>query len=113
MTTQLDTEGATALGLVAQMMASHRIHCVVVWGDAEPDAEGGWGVVSDLDLVGVAASEDIAFRTAGGSARTPSATRSTRSACCRRSTSPPTSPAHGCRSNKARDEGRRRHDQGL
>jgi CBS domain-containing protein len=53
------------------MMASHRIHSVVVWGDAEPDAEGVWGVVSDLDLIGVAASEDIAFRTAGGSARTP------------------------------------------
>jgi CBS domain-containing protein len=93
MTTQLDTPSATALdrasvaeamhagvvtcspgtplGLVAQMMASHRIHSVVVWGDAEPDAEGVWGVVSDLDLIGVAATEDIAFRTAGGSAHTP------------------------------------------
>ena len=93
MTTQLDTERATALdrasvaeamhagvvtcspgtplALVARMMASHRIHSVVVWGDAEPDAEGVWGVVSDLDLIGVAATEDIAFRTAGGSARTP------------------------------------------
>jgi CBS domain-containing protein len=93
MTTQLDTPGATALdrasvaeamhagvvtcspgtplGLVARMMASHRIHSVVVWGDAESDAEGVWGVVSDLDLIGVAASEDLAFRTAGGSARSP------------------------------------------
>ena len=93
MTTQVSSPGATALDrasvaeamhagvvtcspstpleLVARMLASHRIHCVVVWGDDEPDSEGVWGVVSDLDLIGVAATEDVTARTAGGSARTP------------------------------------------
>lgn len=62
---------ATPLHLVAQMMVAHRIHCVVVWGDEEPDAEGVWGVVSDVDLVDIAATEDVGARTAGGSARSP------------------------------------------
>jgi CBS domain-containing protein len=62
---------ATPLHLVARMMVAHRIHSVVVWGDEEPDAEGVWGVVSDLDLVDVGATEDVGGRTAGGSARTP------------------------------------------
>jgi CBS domain-containing protein len=62
---------ATPLHLVAQMMVAHRIHSVVVWGDEEPDAEGVWGVVSDLDLVEIGAMEDVGARTAGGSARSP------------------------------------------
>jgi CBS domain-containing protein len=62
---------ATPLHLVAQMMVAHRIHSVVVWGDEEPDAEGVWGVVSDVDLVEIAAAEDVSNRTAGGSARSP------------------------------------------
>jgi CBS domain-containing protein len=53
------------------MMVSHRIHSVVVWGDDEPDAEGVWGVVSDLDLVEIGATEDVGHRTAGESARSP------------------------------------------
>ena len=61
---------ATPLELVARMLATHRIHCVVVWGDDEADAEGVWSVVSDLDLIDVAATEDVAACTAGGSART-------------------------------------------
>lgn len=42
----------TPLKKVAQMMAGHRIHSVVVWSEAqEADEEGTlWGVVSDLDL---------------------------------------------------------------
>lgn len=42
----------TPLAQVAQMMAGHRIHSVVVWSEAqEADEEGTlWGVVSDLDL---------------------------------------------------------------
>ena len=42
----------TPLTKVAQMMAGHRIHSVVVWSDPqEADEEGTlWGVVSDLDL---------------------------------------------------------------
>ncbi|HEY7708177.1 MAG TPA: CBS domain-containing protein [Gaiellaceae bacterium] len=57
---------------VARTMAQQRIHCVVVW--QEPATGAGpelWGVVSDLDLVKVAAGEDVGGRTAGGSARTP------------------------------------------
>ena len=42
---------------VARVMAAHRIHCVVVWGDTDLDACGVWGVVSDLDLV---AAGDVA-----------------------------------------------------
>jgi CBS domain-containing protein len=37
---------------VAALMAHHRIHCVVVWGDSDLDSTGIWGVVSDLDLIG-------------------------------------------------------------
>jgi CBS domain-containing protein len=57
---------------VARTMAQQRIHCLVVW--QEPTAGGDpelWGVVSDLDLVKVAATEDPGGRTAGGSAATP------------------------------------------
>lgn len=61
------------LETVAQMMSAYGIHCVVVFGD-DDQAKGGtplWGVVSDLDLVSVAASEDISGETAGSSAATP------------------------------------------
>lgn len=61
------------LTLVAAMMATHRIHCVVVY-----DAEGGltgtdtlWGVISDLDLVGSALGSDFDRRTAGSIAASP------------------------------------------
>ena len=40
----------TPLAKVAQMMAGHNIHCVVVSG------ETFWGVVSDLDLAGAIAA---------------------------------------------------------
>jgi CBS domain-containing protein len=42
----------TPLTKVAQMMAGHRIHSVVVWSDPQEANEDGtlWGVVSDLDL---------------------------------------------------------------
>lgn len=63
----------TPLKTVAQMMAVHRIHCVVVFaGSADDDPDGNvWGVVSDLDLVRAAAAQDIETLTAGGTARTP------------------------------------------
>lgn len=57
---------------VARTMLQRRIHCVVVWH--EPATASGpqlWGVVSDLDLVKVAAIEDTGARTAGDSAATP------------------------------------------
>jgi CBS domain-containing protein len=42
----------TPLTKVAQMMAGHRIHSVVVWSDPQEADEDGtlWGVVSDLDV---------------------------------------------------------------
>ena len=48
----------TPLTTVAQLMAGHRIHCVVVWSEArEADVDGTlWGVVSDLDVAKVIAA---------------------------------------------------------
>ena len=48
----------TPLTKVAQMMAGHRIHSVVVWSEPHKGDEDGtlWGVVSDLDLAGAIAA---------------------------------------------------------
>ena len=54
----------TSLPDVAKMMVRHRIHCVVVLGDAGDDAQH-WGVVTDLDLAEMAAAGSIDERTAG------------------------------------------------
>lgn len=60
------------LTAVARTMAANRIHCVVVWNEpARSEAPELWGVVSDLDLIKVAATEELSTRTAGGSAATP------------------------------------------
>jgi len=60
------------LTAIARTMATNRIHCVVVWNEpARNEAAELWGVVSDLDLVKIAATEDMSARTAGGSAATP------------------------------------------
>lgn len=71
-------EGVVTCGLhapmseVARKMAANRIHCVVVWNEpARNEAAELWGVVSDLDLVKIASTEDLSGRTAGGSAATP------------------------------------------
>jgi CBS domain-containing protein len=57
---------------VAHTMAVDRIHCVVVWNEPARNEEAElWGVVSDLDLVKIAATADLAQRTAGVSAATP------------------------------------------
>jgi CBS domain-containing protein len=57
---------------VARKMATNRIHCVVVWNEpARNETAELWGVVSDLDLVKVAATGDLSARTAGESAATP------------------------------------------
>jgi CBS domain-containing protein len=61
--------GAT-LREVARMMANIGIHAVVVWGDAEEDAEGAWGIVSDLDLVSAAARGETLAGSAVGAAHT-------------------------------------------
>jgi len=60
----------TSLTTVAQMMAAHRVHCIVGFGDVTEDDTRLWGLVSDLDLVAVAAGEGLEGRTAGGSAAT-------------------------------------------
>lgn len=43
-------DGSTSLRVVAGIMAEARIHCVLVEGAGSPE-RGGWGLVSDLDLV--------------------------------------------------------------
>lgn len=71
-------EGVVTCGLyapmseVARKMAANRIHCVVVWNEpARNEAAELWGVVSDLDLVKIASTEDLSGRAAGDSAATP------------------------------------------
>ncbi len=53
----------TPMRTVARMMASYRVHAVVVF------AEDGWSIVSDLDLVEACSAVDD--RTAGSSAASP------------------------------------------
>ncbi len=66
---------SATLAEVAERMATQRIHCVVVprehGGTSGP--EGGWGVVSDIDLVGAAGARQTDL-TAGGIAATPPVT---------------------------------------
>jgi CBS domain-containing protein len=60
---------------VARTMLQRRIHCVVVWHEPATASDPQlWGVISDLDLVKVAATEETGARTAGGSAATPALT---------------------------------------
>jgi CBS domain-containing protein len=63
----------TPLPTVARMMASYRIHAVVVFREESDDVgeAGLWGVVSDLDLVKAASAGDFEGRTARGTAVTP------------------------------------------
>jgi CBS domain-containing protein len=51
----------TPLREAARIMATYRIHCLVV---SDPAPDRPWGVVSDLDLA-AAAGEDVTRRTAG------------------------------------------------
>ena len=57
---------------VAQTMATHHVHCVVVAGVATDDSGGDhliWGLVSDMDMVR-AAESGLEGHTAGDAART-------------------------------------------
>lgn len=64
----------TPLKVVARMMATHRIHCVVVLGDPKTYFDRGvWRIVSDLDLVR-ASGPGWHERTAGDAATTPAVT---------------------------------------
>jgi CBS domain-containing protein len=60
----------TPLETVAEMMASHRVHCVVGFGDDTGRKARLWGLVSDLDLVGMAAAEGLEGQSAGAGAAT-------------------------------------------
>lgn len=59
----------TPLSTVAELMATQRVHCVVVADDPE-HAGSLWGVVSDLDLVAAAAVRALDEQSAGASAAT-------------------------------------------
>jgi CBS domain-containing protein len=63
----------TPLTAVAHLMAEHRVHCIVGFGDVTDDDTSLWGVVSDLDLVTAFASGDVAL-TAGAVAATEAVT---------------------------------------
>ncbi len=61
------------LATVARMMVQYRVHCVVALGESRDEHQASgrlWGLISDLDLARIAASERIDDRTAGGSAAT-------------------------------------------
>jgi CBS domain-containing protein len=59
-----------SLATVAELMASHSVHAVVVVDQPE-DVHAVWGVISDLDLVAAASLRDLDEQTAGGTAATP------------------------------------------
>lgn len=54
----------TLLSTVAQLMAQHRIHSVIV----ADNAGSLWGVISDLDLVAAASVRDLEEQSAGATA---------------------------------------------
>jgi CBS domain-containing protein len=71
MSAPLVTCGADVpLDEVAELMARHRIHALVVLADRTPIAGRGWGILSDLDLV-AAEPVDWPDVTAGRIAGTP------------------------------------------
>jgi signal-transduction protein with cAMP-binding, CBS, and nucleotidyltransferase domain len=55
---------------VARLMATYRVHAVLVTSHGE-DAEGGWGVVSDTALLRAAEKGTVDEVTAGSVAETP------------------------------------------
>jgi len=63
----------TSLRSVAALMASERVHCVVVTEDPL-DTSSLWGVVSDLDLVAAATVRPLDGQPAGGTAMKPAVT---------------------------------------
>lgn len=67
-----------SLAQVAELMASHQVHCVVVEEDELADSDSPWGLVSDLDLVAAASVRDLDAQTAGPTAATAALTISPR-----------------------------------
>jgi CBS domain-containing protein len=66
----------TSLRTVARMMASYRVHAIVVHahGDDDLSAGDGWGVVTDVDLVRAALDDNVDVVTARQVAATPALT---------------------------------------
>lgn len=60
-----------SLEVVAALMSSERVHCVVVRGADEGSL---WGVVSDLDLIAAASVRPLSVQRAGGTAMRPAVT---------------------------------------
>ena len=69
----------TPLRTVARMMATYRVHAIVVVAheDEVLPGDGLWGVVSDLDLVRASQAPDFDEQTAGALAATPALTVAT------------------------------------
>lgn len=59
------------LRTVAELMATHGIHAVVVFQAEGAESKTPWGIISDLDLVGAALAGDPDRRTAGEIAASP------------------------------------------
>jgi CBS domain-containing protein len=66
----------TPLRTVARMMASYRVHAIVVHAHDDDELPGGesWGVVTDVDLVRAAVDENVDALTAKQVAATPALT---------------------------------------
>lgn len=66
----------TPLRSVARMMATHRVHAILVTAHGEEELPGGslWGVVSDTDLLAAAGKGDLDEQTARTIAATPAVT---------------------------------------
>jgi CBS domain-containing protein len=67
---------ATPLQTVARMMATYRVHAVLVTGHGEETlGDGGpWGIVSDTELLRASSGHDIGQTTARDAALTPAHT---------------------------------------
>jgi CBS domain-containing protein len=61
----------TPLRTVARMLASYRIHAVVVFSDHRAADPGSWAVVSDADVLRAGLAGDVDQTTAGDAAATP------------------------------------------
>lgn len=63
----------TPLRSVARMLATYRVHAIVVFPRhmADIDHALSWGVVSDLDVARAAQQGDLEARTAGATAASP------------------------------------------
>jgi CBS domain-containing protein len=69
----------TPLKSVARMMATYRVHAIVVHAHGDEELAGGdrWGVVTDSDLVGAGLSGELDQLTAQQVAATPALTVTT------------------------------------